>query len=213
MPAAGAQPFIENRRDPRFTLLFRAIKLIAGDSEYLGILRDASASGVRLQLFHPMPPVAHFVLEMANGDRHGMALVWEHDGNAGFHFDQRIDVARLIGDSGPYPKRAVRLAIDLPVQISGKGLSTTAGMIRNLSQQGVRIDCDAYLALDQMIQIKGEDLPDLSARVRWRKGTAYGLVLDHTFRFEELAQLLWMLRQADMRSGTLQGGQSGDRFA
>lgn len=192
---SGAPAFIENRRDPRFTLMFRAVKLIAGDGEYMGILRDASASGVRLQLFHPVPPVQHFVLEMANGDHHRMALVWERDGYAGFHFDERIDVSRLISDTGPYPKRAVRLGVDLAVQVSGRGLAPVQAMIRNLSQQGAQITCDAHLALDQIVQIRGEDLPDLSARVRWRKGDAYGLVLDRTFAFEELAHLLWRLRQ------------------
>ena len=132
---SGAPAFIENRRDPRFTLMFRAVKLIAGDGEYMGILRDASASGVRLQLFHPVPPVQHFVLEMANGDHHRMALVWERDGYAGFHFDERIDVSRLISDTGPYPKRAVRLGVDLAVQVSGRGLAPVQAMIRNLSQQ------------------------------------------------------------------------------
>lgn len=208
-----ASSFIENRRDPRFTLLFRAVKLIAAGGEFMCIMRDASASGVRLQLFHPMPPVQQFVLEMANGDRHAMAMVWERDGNAGFHFAERIDVARLIGDAGPYPKRAVRLAVDVPVQVSGRVLPTVKAMIRNLSQQGVRIDCDAHLALDQIVQIKGAGLPDLSARVRWRKGSAYGLVLDRTFRFEELALLLWNLRQTGSSESPASAAQGGERFA
>lgn len=212
-PGAAPSSGIENRRDPRFTLLFRAVKLIAGGAEYMGILRDASASGVRLQLFHPVPPVQHFVLEMANGDRHAMALVWERDDHAGFHFAERIDAARLVGDSGPYPRRAVRLAVDVPVQVSGRVLAPVPALIRNLSQQGARIDCDAHLALDQIVQISGDGLPDLSARVRWRKGTAYGLVLDRTFRFEELAHLLWQLQQTGRRDSTLQMPPGGERFA
>ena len=46
-------------------------------------------------------------------------------------------------------------------------------------------------------------LPAIQARVRWRSGNDYGVVLDQTFRFEELARLV----------GTLQQGTAGDAAA
>lgn len=209
---AGGVPVTENRRDPRFTLLFRAAKLVAPNGEYLCIMRDASASGVRVQLFHAMPPYQHVILEMPSGDRHGMTMVWERNDHAGFYFDQRVDVARLIGDAGPYPKRPVRLSIDWPVTVYNQGVPVAA-MLRNLSQQGVRIDCPAHLALDQIVRIDAEGLPELRARVRWRKDKAYGLVLDRTFRFEELAQRVWMLHQANELAAASPPPMPGERFA
>lgn len=203
---------MDSRRDPRFTLLFRAAKLVAPSGEYLCILRDASVSGVRAQLFHALPPYQHFVLEMPNGDRHAIEAVWEHDGYAGFRFAQPIDLARLIGDSGPYPKRPVRLAVDVPVTVAGLGAPAPA-MIRNFSQHGMRIDCAARFAIDQRVRIASELLPELNGRVRWRKDSAYGLVLDRTFRFEELAQLVWALHTIGGAEAEGRPAQDGEQVA
>ena len=46
-PASGA----EARGAERYTVLLRTAKLIAGGAEYLCVLRDISATGVKLRLF------------------------------------------------------------------------------------------------------------------------------------------------------------------
>ncbi len=192
---AAEIPGMEHRRDPRFTLLIRAAKLIAPHGEYMCILRDASASGVRVQVFHTLPKHRNFILELPNGDRHRIELVWERDGHAGFRFEDRVELAQLIGDPGPFPKRPVRLAVQLPALISSQGI-TMGVVIRNLSQHGARIECQTHLAIDQTLRLEADQLPAIQARVRWRNGRDYGLVLNHTFRFEELARLVAALQQA-----------------
>ena len=44
-------------------------ELICDDSEYLCIIRDVSATGVRLRIFHALPPSRTFQLELATGER------------------------------------------------------------------------------------------------------------------------------------------------
>jgi hypothetical protein len=205
-------PTMEHRRDPRFTLLIRAAKLIAPNGEYMCILRDASASGVRAQVFHALPKHRHFLLELPNGDRHRIELVWERDGHAGFRFEDRVELAQLIGDPGPFPKRPVRLAVQLPALISSQGI-TMGVVIRNLSQTGARIECDSHLAIDQTLRLEAEQLPTIQARVRWRKGNDYGVVLDHTFRFEELARLVGALQQGTAGDSAVHGHFEGVNFA
>jgi hypothetical protein len=65
-PVSGA----ELRRAPRFTLLVRAAKLIADGREYLCVLRDASATGVKVRVFHPLPAYQTIELETGNGERY-----------------------------------------------------------------------------------------------------------------------------------------------
>ncbi|OCC23909.1 hypothetical protein MB02_08800 [Croceicoccus estronivorus] len=186
---------MDHRRDPRFTLLIRTAKLVAPTGEFMCILRDASASGIRVQIFHPLPEGRNFILELPNGDRHRIETVWEEQGHAGFRFMDRVDLARLIGDPGPFPKRPVRLAVQLPALISSQGI-TTGIVIRNLSQTGARIECQSHLAIGQKLRLEADPLPVLEARVRWRRGTDYGVALDQTFRFEELAKLVAVLQQS-----------------
>ena len=189
---------MDNRRDARFTLLIRAAKLIAPNGEYMCILRDASVGGVRAQIFHPLPPGKDFTLELPNGDCHAMEVVWERDGHAGFRFRNPVELPELIGGASAYPKRPVRLQIQLPAQLSTLDGRIADVTIRNLSQYGMRIDCAARLAIDQVVRIDAEQLPSLTGRIRWRGRNAYGLVLDHTFRFEELARLVGVLQQGNV---------------
>ena len=173
---------------PRFTLLIRTAKLINSHGEFLSILRDASATGVSVRTFHKLAPERHMLLEMPNGDRHEIETVWEREGAAGFRFTHPIDAQRIIEGRGRFSRRPVRLRLQVPAVLTSSGRSFAA-VVRNISQQGARIDCRELLALEQKLQLDADGLPPIRAKVRWRRGEEYGLVFDDTFQFAELAQL------------------------
>lgn len=178
----------DQRTAPRFTLLIRTAKLIAASGEFLCVIRDASATGVSIRTFHPLPNNEQLTLELPNGDQHAIERVWERDGSAGFRFTVPVDIDRLLQNKSRFPKRPVRLKVQLPALISCHG--TTAGVvIRNISQQGARIESPLRLALDQKLRLEADNLPIIHAGVRWRKDSEYGLVFDDTFQFSELARL------------------------
>lgn len=183
----------ELRVAPRFTLLIRTAKLISSSGEFLCVIRDASASGVSIRTFHPLPHGEQLTLELPNGDKHAIERVWEREGSAGFRFSVSVDIDRLLQNKSRYPKRPVRLKLQLPALISCHG--TTAGVvIRNISQQGALIECPLRLALDQRLRLESDNLPVIQASVRWRKDADYGLVFDDTFQFAELAKLAAQLQ-------------------
>lgn len=192
----------EQRIAPRFTLLIRTAKLICSSGEYLCIIRDASSTGVSIRTFHPLPPGEQLTLELPNGDQHPIERVWEKEGAAGFRFPVPVDIDRLLHNKSRYPKRAVRLKLQLPALISCHG--RTAGVvIHNLSQQGAQVECPLYMAIDQKLRLEADNLPVIQARVRWRKGSDYGLVFDDTFQFAELARLAAHLQgNCNIESGT-----------
>lgn len=178
----------DQRAAPRFTLLIRTAKLIAASGEFLCVIRDASATGVSIRTFHPLPDNEQLTLELPNGDQHAIERVWERDGSAGFRFSVSVDIDRLLQNKSRFPKRPVRLKMQLPALISCYG--TTAGVvIRNISQQGALIESPLRLSLDQKLRVEADNLPIIHASVRWRKGAEYGLVFDDTFQFAELARL------------------------
>lgn len=178
----------EQRVAPRFTLLIRTAKIISSSGEFLCVIRDASASGISIRTFHELPQGEQLTLELPNGDQHAIERVWENDGSAGFRFTVPVDIDRLLENKSRFPKRPVRLKLQLPALISCHG--TTAGVvIRNISQQGALIECPLRLSLDQKLRVESDNLPVIQASVRWRKGSDYGLVFDDTFQFAELAKL------------------------
>lgn len=187
--AAGPHSgYEELRAAPRFTLLIRSAKIISPSGEFLCVVRDVSSSGVRLKLFHPLPPGPHVVLELASGDRFDLENVWESEDHAGFRFIDEIDVHRFIAEASPYPRRPLRLRIDFPAIVTVDGIASPV-MVRDLSRQGARIECDELLAVGQKVKLEAKGLPTLISNVCWRSAPTYGLVFLQLFTFDELARL------------------------
>lgn len=194
----------ELRAAPRFALLLRTAKLIGSAGEFLCVVRDVSATGISVRTFHPLP-TGKLALELPNGDRHRLDKVWEKDGAAGFQFADEVDVERLIEGKGRFPKRGVRLHLELAATLTALG-GVHDAVLRNISQQGARIETRSRLALDQRVQLELKGMAAVRAVVRWRKDQEYGLAFVDTFQFAELARLAAVL-QAGCRTEFTTGEQ------
>jgi hypothetical protein len=189
---------IDRRHAPRFTLLIRAAKLTSDDAEFLCVVRDASEAGVSVRLFHPLPPGAVLTLEMPNGDRYPLQRVWEDDDSAGFRFCEPVELDRIIEGPSRYPRRPVRVRIELPCFLL-LGSRRVRAMIGNLSQQGALIRTQEYLSLVQRIRVEVDGMPEIAAKVCWRQHDCYGLSFEGTFQFAELAALAFDLQRERTR--------------
>ena len=191
------QPGAEQRAAPRFTLLIRAAKLVSAQGEFVCVIRDVSETGVSVRLFHALPGCDSFALHMPAGAVYEVARVWQRDNEAGFAFEQTVEVARLVNEAGEYPKRGLRLGLCFPVTVNTL-TGRFAAVVENLSQQGARVSCDALLAIDQSVRIEAPGLDgetrDVRAKVRWRRDNHYGLVFDDTFTLGEFARLAAQLQ-------------------
>lgn len=191
--SAGWPEDLEQREVERFVLLLRPAKIVARSGEYLCILRDVASKGVRLRLFHPLPPDPFMVLELANGDRYEIEKVWEREEQAGFNFVHRAELQHLLEERSRYRKRPVRLRIEIPTKVTANG-ETFTSTLRNLSQKGGQVETDMALATDQAIRIEAKGLPALDAKVRWRRGNHVGVVFEQTFKLDELARMVARLQ-------------------
>lgn len=197
--AAGA----ELRAAPRFTLLIRAAKLVSAQGEFVCVIRDVSETGVSVRLFHALPGCNQFALHMPAGAVYEITNVWERGNEAGFCFDQSFDVQQMISESAEYPKRGLRLGLCFPVAVMTPTHRFEA-VVENLSQQGARIACEGLFAIDQAVRIEmpgraetpGADdaMRKVRAKVRWRRGSHYGVVFDDTFALGEFARLAAQLQ-------------------
>lgn len=194
---------IKHRAAERFTLMLRVAKLVSSHGEYPCVIRDVSATGVRLRLFHALPAERHLALFLGNGECYFVENVWD-DANgagceAGFRFAAPIDVRAFMTESSKHPKRQVRLAIRLPATLAIREFSTPV-VIRDLSQQGARIDSERPLAIDQHVRLKAHGLPEIFASVRWKRELGHGLVFQRCFRLDELAKLAWSVAEPAERA-------------
>lgn len=187
---------VEARGAHRFTLLVRAAKLIADGREYLCVLRDASATGVKVRVFHPVPAARELSLEVASGERYAMKLMWAAQDHAGFRFDEEIDVQRLIEERvGDFPKRQIRLNVDYPMMLFSGSVAHPA-ILRNIAQGGACIECGHRLMLRQLVRLEIDGFPSMFAKVCWRRHPYHGMVFERGFSMEELARHMVQLHGA-----------------
>jgi len=184
----------DERSAPRFTLLIRSAKLTSADAEYLCVVRDASASGISVRTFHPLPAEVPLTLELPNGDRHELERVWEEEGKAGFRFAKPTELERIVEGPSRFSKRALRVNLGLPCEIFAS-LRRFKATLRNLSQQGALITTDEKLSLVQRVKLSAPGLPEVTAKVRWRRGDQYGLSFEDNFQFSDLALIVFNLQQ------------------
>lgn len=183
----------------RFSLLIRTAKLVYPNGEFLCVVRDVSATGVRLRLFHPLPAQTTAELELANGDRHRLEWVWEESGHAGFRFAAEINVPSFVNEASNWARRPIRLRLHLPVALTTGGAAQVAWLY-NLSQHGARVECGQPLAERQKVRLEAEGLPPLIANVAWRASRCHGLVFQQGFTFAALATLA-----ANLQAGAAPG--------
>lgn len=197
----------DQRAAQRFTLLIRNAKIVFPCGEFLCVIRDVSATGLRIKTFHALPAEEPEYLEMATGERFGVSVVWAKDGQMGLQFREQQDVARLIREEGPYSKRSLRIMLKLPARLRVGGESSEATIL-DLSQYGAKVECRERLAIEQQLTLSARLLPDLDAKVRWRKGDHYGLSFHQTFGMEQLALLVARLQVPDLVPAVAAGAQT-----
>ena len=176
------------RGAPRFALLLRVAKLVVNGRERFCVIRDASATGLKVRLFAPLPHPAYLAIEMANGDRHRIECMWNANDHAGLRFVEPIALDRLMDEArGTGRRRHVRLRVTLAgVLTSGKEAVPVS--FHDISQQGASFDSDKWLLINELIKIETDVLPPVFAKVRWRNHPRYGVIFEQTFQLEDLAR-------------------------
>ncbi|WP_341712377.1 PilZ domain-containing protein [Erythrobacter sp.] len=178
----------DQRGAPRYTSLIRAAKLVCGQGEFVCVIRDVSATGVSLRTFHGLPTDEQIALELQNGETYEMRQVRADGFDGSYRFERVVPVEKLIHENWAFPKRQLRLNLAMPLTVSTLTQKANAYML-NLSQQGARVECDSVFAIDQTVRIENEFMPEIRAKVRWRRDANYGLAFDTFFSLREFALL------------------------
>ena len=183
----------EQRGAKRFALMLRAAKLLCESGEYVGVVRDVSATGAKVRLFHDIPPDTHLFIELANGARYAMERMWHRDSHAGFRFSSMIDVTEFMEEASAHTRRPLRLRVQGPARVKCKGTESPAALV-DISQHGACIEMDRRLAVCEQLRLEVPGLPNRVGHVRWRKERQHGLVFQQAFKLDEFARHAFALQ-------------------
>lgn len=183
----------EQREGPRINLLIRPAKLVTPAGEFLCVMRDVSAGGCKVHLFHALPDAPAMVLELGNGDRYDVEPVWVRGDKAGLRFVDIVPVEYLLNEEGVFRKRPVRIRVCVPALVVA-GRDACPVTLRDISQQGARAEGDAAVVVDQRVRLEIRGIPNVVAKVRWKRAGALGFVFEETYRLDELAGVVMKLQ-------------------
>lgn len=180
----------ERRGASRLFLILRVAKLIVDENEQFCIIRDASATGLKIKLFAPLSRHDKLAIEVANGDRYPVRCVWTEDDSMGVQFLEPIALERFLGDtkeSGRRQHLRLRLALQGWLHL---GETATGITFYDISQFGAAFKTDKWLLIDEMVKIETADLPLIYAKVRWRNHPNYGVSFENPFQLKDFAGYL-----------------------
>ncbi|HVJ02820.1 MAG TPA: PilZ domain-containing protein [Sphingomonas sp.] len=187
---------------------FDSAHLHDGGDRHACALHKLSAVGATLRVAEALREDSPMRLELANGQSMDGRLAWHSAGEAGFVFDQPIDVvgalARNLAHLPAERRQVPRVETQQPVSVRHQG-NVELARSRNISQGGAGIETRLELAIGDTVQLTFDGLRPLDGTVRWiGKGLA-GVAFN-----EELAWQLLMpwLRQVQQNGGAGAAGRS-----
>lgn len=177
----------DQRGAQRYSLMLRAAKVMTPEGEWVCNVREVSATGLRLRFFHDLPEDRYLLIELANGDRYPIEVVWREDDMLGGRFGEAIDVSQFMAEPSPFPRRQLRVNLRCGALITAAGRDFRAQLL-DISQQGARVDIGSQLDQLQTVRMEVPGLPLRFGQVRWRDGFSHGLFFDQPMRLDEFAR-------------------------
>lgn len=155
---------------------FDAAVLLGPESRLSCSLAKLSTAGATLRLEESLPEDAFTSLELANGQSLPGRIDWHADGEAGFHFDEPVDVigtlARTLARLSDERRRMPRVELNQTASIR-HGTKVAHARARNISQGGVGLETTLALSEGDPVQVTLDGLRPLDGVVRWvRTGQA-----------------------------------------
>lgn len=187
----------ERRGKKRHVTILRLARLSAGDIEALGIVRDISEGGMKLELKVSLDPADAVAVSLFNDRWIDGQVVWRDGNVAGIQFARQIDVEEVLGKAprprrGQQPRRP-RIPVDSAalIGIDAKWLSAR---LCDVSQNGAKLRIERDLPEGSEITLHLGALGRQKARVRWQNDGCVGVMFTAPLRMRDLVE--WSTSEA-----------------
>jgi hypothetical protein len=183
----------ERRRDARHLTILRVGALIGPEGRELCLIRNISAGGLLAHVYSHHAEGEKVAIELKGNQQTPGKVLWVDDSNIGVQFDEPIDVAEILSnqavlDNGWRP-RLPRIEVDRLATLRC-GARLYGVNTRDISQGGVKIECDQPLEVGREVVLAMERFRPLQAVVRWCDAGLAGLSFNQLIPFSEL--MTWL---------------------
>lgn len=192
----------QRRTGKRHLSLLRVGTLKVASRSELCLVRNVSAGGMMVRVYSHLAEGERLTIELKQGEPLGGTVRWVEDGCIGVHFDEPVDVIRLISTSleGPRP-RMPRIGVDRLAWLRETDGPRVRARIADISQGGARVETASQLAVGAHVIVLVEGLAPQQAVVRWREDGCFGLTFNRIIALPDLVHWL-QLDEAPARTGT-----------
>jgi hypothetical protein len=186
----------EDRRDgERLMTLYRVGSLTVADQRELCLIKNISAGGMMVRPFCQIPEGTRLSVELKCGQPITGVVSWVRDIHVGIRFDEPIDVIDILSTAveGPRP-RLPRIEVDGIAKLR-EGAETHQIEVRDISQGGVKVQCDAPLAAGSDVIVTLSGIEPQPGVVRWCRADQMGITFNRLLALPMLVD--WLREQRD----------------
>lgn len=190
----------ERRADPRVLpfLPLARLERVAGAS--LCRIRNISAGGMMAELSEPVDADEAIIIEIHSHRRIPARVAWIRGANAGFRFDETVDLRTIFSNGRPrigYRPRPPRMEMSCPATLRIAGLFHHVD-IRDISAGGIKVALATRVAEGTPVIVAVDHLRPVRGRIRWWTDGIAGVAFEQMLPFEDL--ILWLGKRIEIAS-------------
>lgn len=196
--APPAPASVSDRREgDRHMTLYRVGSILVEERRELCLIKNISAGGMMVRLYCSIAEGTAVTIELKSGQPISGRISWTRGQNSGIEFDRPVDVIDILSSTmdGPRP-RMPRIETDCYATLR-EGANTLRVRARDVSQGGVKIECETPLpqGADLIVTLPG--LPPQSGVACWIDGGFTGIAFNRLLPLGEL--VAWLHEQRESR--------------
>lgn len=199
---SDAPPSATERRDgQRHMTIYRVGALMLGAHRELCLIKNISAGGMMVRAYCAIPEGRRLSVELKCGQPIAGMVSWARDVHLGIAFDDPIDVIDILSTSleGPRP-RLPRIEVASLVTVR-EGASLYRMRLCDISQGGMKVQCEANLAEGSDVVITLPGIEPLPGVIRWAAGRSMGITFNRMLALTTLVDWLKGQRESARATG------------
>ena len=193
-PAPAADT--DRREGNRHMTLYRVGSILLEARRELCLIKNISAGGMMIRLYCSIADETPVTVELKSGQPISGRISWTRDHHAGVAFDQPIDVIDILSSTmdGPRPRMPrIEANCDATLRDGANSLRVRAC---DISQGGMKIECEASLAQGADVILSVPGLPPQPAVACWTEGRFVGITFNRLLPLGELVEWLKIQRES-----------------
>jgi len=186
----------DRRERDRHLTLYRVGSILVEKRRELCLIKNISAGGMMIRLYCSIAESTPVTVELKSGQPISGRISWTRSHHAGIEFDQPIDVIDILSSTmdGPRP-RMPRIETTCYAALR-EGANTLRVRARDISQGGVKIECETLLPQGADVIVTLPGLPPQPGIVCWTDDGFIGITFNRLLPLGEVVAWLQEQREA-----------------